>query len=76
MRPITHERIERIMTLVAANAKHSLIESEVRTVMLEQDHDSRHACAEAVALLAATKGTLLFVELTRAHSACMNAQAI
>lgn len=42
----------------------------------EQDQKTRRACAEAVATLAATKGTLLFVELTRAHAACMNVQAL
>lgn len=93
MKPVTQERIDRIMdgheSLRRLLEIHRIpIRESIRIALLEQDRDTRHACAEAVNAIPfhspglmpdGTKATC-FLSLrefkSAAHQACMNAHSI
>lgn len=78
MNPLTQTRIDRIVTAayhgqISEEALRGLILSTLR----EQDRDTRHACAEAIAFSTVQPCSSETNEaIARAHSACMNAHAI
>ncbi len=76
MKPTTRTRIDRILKLCPPGLYQMQVSFELETILLEQDRDTRHACAEAITSLTETHGTNLVVAFQAAHAACMNAKAI
>jgi hypothetical protein len=78
LKPSTQERIQRVLGCVADTSDWEYLRKTVETVLREQDRDTRHACAEAVA---ATRRDGRMIECERlvlrdAEAACINAQSI
>lgn len=77
MNPYTQTRVDRIVEEVYhGGMNQEALRALILTVLKEQDRDTRHACAEAVANCAKTHSTLLYVRFDEAHSACLNVQAV
>ncbi len=80
MKSSTSERIDR---MVAAAGSTRFSENDLRELFLselrQQDRDTRHACAEACAVLSENilkRTTSPIVTLQCAHQACMNTYSI
>lgn len=89
MKAETQARIDSIMVQVPSNivmseANRDIVRERVRLALLEQDRDTRHACADAVNAIAAEStisgseslNLVVTAFCQRAHAACINAQAI
>lgn len=77
----TQARIDRVMAHVAfsgwSEQNLAMVRGLIEMALREQDRDTRHACAEAVSHCN-DHGSVddAFITLTRAHSACVNVQAV
>lgn len=71
----TQARIDRLCAMadVAANRTTPMLRVAIEEELRAQDRDTRHACAEAVVMLAGEQGELM---ANAAHQACLNTQAV
>lgn len=54
MKTATRTRIDRILKLCPPGMYQTQVSFELETILLEQDRDTRHACAEAIESMALT----------------------
>ncbi len=77
MKTATRTRIDRILKLCPPGMYQMQVSFELETILLEQDRDTRHACAEAAQTALLNSQALMLEEAaSTAYAACMNAQAI
>lgn len=82
MKPATQARIDAVLTAMFTYAHIGEVSEEdireaIRLALLEQDRDTRHACAEAVSAVYTGELVMSKAEIVHAaHQACMNARTV
>lgn len=77
MKQSTQDRIEEVVDIVLNDGSSSRLEAIVEKILREQDRDTRHACAEAVAFSTVAPASAKVNEaINRAYQAVLNTQAV